>query len=82
MDIGKHASWAMILLSGLAAGCATPLTKAAAHGDVDQIKALLDAGADINRRDTNAIQTPLQHALWNHQPNAAKLLVERGARLS
>jgi N-acyl-D-amino-acid deacylase len=61
----------------------TPLLAAAAAGPVDVIKALLDAGADVNARDGRGM-TPLMLAVaTNHQnPAAIRMLLARGADAS
>src|SRR6266567_2629961 len=55
---------------------ATPLMHAAAFGNLETLKALLDAGADVNARndfDATAL-------LWAaRDPGKARLLIERGA---
>ena len=55
---------------------ATPLMHAAAFGNLDTLKLLLDAGADVNARndfDATAL-------LWAaRDPDKARLLIERGA---
>jgi hypothetical protein len=69
----------------LHAGCATPLTKASASGDIQRVKSLLDNGADINEEGTDysgghmPTRAPLMWALENKHFDIAKLLVERGA---
>lgn len=59
----------------------TPLHWAASSDDVEAVAALLDAGADIDA-DGGVIagSTPLADATAFGQWNAARLLVERGAR--
>lgn len=49
----------------------TPLHQAAAQGLLESVKALLDAGADLNRKDSNG-HTPLEMAkMWCH-PQVAR----------
>jgi ankyrin repeat protein len=69
-------------------GGVTALMSAARHGAVDAMAALLDAGADPNRFDArDGVSpvaganrwTPLLHAIHKQQPEAARLLLERGA---
>lgn len=57
----------------------TPLMSAARRGEVGIMRALIDAGADVNRHDTRNHWTPLLHALHKEQGGAAALLLERGA---
>lgn len=47
----------------------TPLHRAAAFGDAEAIKLLLDAGANIDAKDTNG-DTPLSWASWHCRPDA------------
>jgi ankyrin repeat protein len=56
----------------------TPLLYAARRGCVDCVRALLDAGADINLTDPDRV-TPLLLATLNLNFDTAALLVERGA---
>jgi cytochrome c len=67
-------SFVVLLPIGAVAG---PLHDAAKAGDVAQIKALLDQGADINENPGTA--TPLYFAINTQHADAAKLLIERGA---
>jgi ankyrin repeat protein len=50
----------------------------AGWGRTEGVKALLDAGADINAKDTNG-DTPLITAVFHGFAETAKLLLERGA---
>ncbi|HEX5420319.1 MAG TPA: ankyrin repeat domain-containing protein [Gammaproteobacteria bacterium] len=61
-------------------GNMTPLLYAARDGHTKTAKVLLDAGADINAAEANAI-TPLLMAISNDRMELAKLLIARGARL-
>ena len=58
----------------------TPWHEAVRSGDVDQVRALLDTGANINALDERG-QTALMNAVWWGNSDIAKLLVERGAKL-
>jgi ankyrin repeat protein len=51
---------------------------AARRGNVEVIAALLDAGADIEARDS-AGETPLRRAVNCNQVKAAELLLQKGA---
>jgi ankyrin repeat protein len=64
---------------GTADHALTPLMWAARHGAVDAMAALLDAGADVDARDSQNEWTPLQHAIHTGHAAAALLLLERGA---
>src|SRR5262245_48854232 len=60
----------------------TALIWASRSGSVDAIGVLLDAGADVNLPGStgdNWDATPLQHAILERQPAAARLLLDRGA---
>jgi len=58
----------------------TPLHLAAFFGQADLGSALLDRGADVNARSTNAMKnTPLHAAAAGGRTELVKLLLERGA---
>jgi len=57
----------------------TPLMSAGRKGDLAAMTSSLDAGADIDERDTNNRFTALLHAIHSQQPAAARLLLARGA---
>src|SRR5438067_1224273 len=59
-------------------GGLTPLLYAARSGCTDCVKALLDAGADVNHPNPDGV-TPLMVAIDNFAFDTAKLLFERGA---
>lgn len=69
-----HAFLPLALL--LSAGCASPLMKAAARGDNEQIKALLDRGVDPNANKGAA----LFYAAQANKLETVKLLLSRGAK--
>ncbi len=54
------------------------LLNAAAKGDTQRVKDLLDQGVNVNVKDQQGA-TPLAHAAWFGHIDAAKLLIERGA---
>jgi ankyrin repeat protein len=60
-------------------GGRTPLMWAAYRGDVTIMKLLFDAGADVNAEA--ALGTPLSQAAWSDRTAAARLLIERGAKV-
>ena len=61
----------------------TPLHCAAWHGDVETVRFLLDAGADINDQNQSSHwgTTPLHAAAHGDQRAVAELLIARGADL-
>jgi len=61
-----------------AAGMA-PLHWAARAGQVETIRALLEAGAPVDQRDNRNGWTPLAHAIHKHRNEAARALLEAGA---
>jgi len=62
-------------------GGMTPLLYAARDGHLDSVKILVDAKADVNLAEANAI-TPLVIAINNNQVPVAKYLIEHGADLN
>ncbi|MBI4621583.1 MAG: caspase family protein [Desulfobacterales bacterium] len=69
-------------LAGSMAGCATPLTNAVSRGDVQQVKTLLDSGAQIDEQGGDPSRTPLAWAITYRHFDIVKLLIERGADLN
>jgi ankyrin repeat protein len=59
----------------------TPLMVAAASGDVDTVKVLVDHGADVNAEDGVRSQTPLMYAAAANRTAVIALLAGRGAKL-
>lgn len=57
----------------------TPLMWAARTDSIRAISVLIDAGADLNARDTFNHWTPLMHAVHKRSVHAVRLLLERGA---
>ena len=57
------------------------LSEAAAKGDLAQMKALLDAGANVNENGSDA-QTPLSFAVRRGQTAAVQFLLDHGANPS
>jgi ankyrin repeat protein len=56
-----------------------PLMLAAAHGNSETVKVLLDAGADVNAEDLTG-WTALHAGAYKGDPSTVSLLLERGAR--
>jgi len=54
------------------------LLDAAAKGDTERVKNLLDKGVNVNVKDQQG-SNPLAHAAWFGHTDTAKLLIERGA---
>ena len=69
-------------------GKVTPLHKAVRSGRIQEVQTLLDHGAQVNaaiaRRTIrwHRLETPLETAIRQHQPEIAKLLVERGSNVN
>jgi ankyrin repeat protein len=63
-------------------GGLTALHHAARQGNIEAVKALLDAGADINDATVVDHTTPLLLATINGQFDVAKVLIERGANVN
>src|SRR4030095_122464 len=60
----------------------TALIWASRSGSIEAIKLLLDSGADVTLPGSTGDDwdaTPLQHAILQRQPAAARLLLDRGA---
>ncbi len=78
MHKGSKNILALILVTLLTlAGCAGPLVTAAQKGNDQEVKALLDSGANASIKEDG--QTPLITAIWYRHSSTAKLLIERGA---
>jgi ankyrin repeat protein len=60
----------------------TPLMVAAASGDVESVRTLLDHGAEINGRDGVRWQTPVMYAAANNRAAVIELLASKGADLT
>ena len=67
-------------LAEAANGGLTALHRAAAEGQTEIVEQLLDAGAEIERRD-DAGQTPLHHAVRSERAQTVALLLARGAEV-
>ncbi|MHC4407098.1 MAG: ankyrin repeat domain-containing protein [Planctomycetota bacterium] len=73
----RCASVAIACLLAVSTVGADPLHEAAASGDLDRIRQLVDHGADIDARYGGG--TPLHRAILERQEAAAALLIETGA---
>ena len=65
-------------------GCTPDLHKAVKDGDADRVRELLDAGADVNVRESSKDRlqyTPLHWAAYLGDREIAELLISRGAEL-
>lgn len=60
-------------------GGMTPLLFAARQGHVDTVKALLDAGVNVNQVKDGDLTSPLLMAMINGHYDLAKVLLEKGA---
>lgn len=58
----------------------TPLSVAATRGDVEEVRALLEGGADPNGRGEHGV-TPLHDAVGQEHVEVARLLIRKGARI-
>jgi ankyrin repeat protein len=70
------------LVPALAIAAIPPLHKAAGEGRIDDIKALLAAGASVDERDPSTGATPLTVAAAFGQTDVVKLLLFRGANVN
>jgi len=52
---------------------------AAAEGNTNKVKDLLDKGVNVDTRDPEGNATPLCHAAWFGHADTAQLLINRGA---
>ncbi|MEI7431953.1 MAG: ankyrin repeat domain-containing protein [Betaproteobacteria bacterium] len=59
----------------------SPLAKAAIEGDLDEIKALLERGADINAKDPLG-RTPLHMAAFYGRTKTSEFLIAKGAEIN
>jgi ankyrin repeat protein len=60
----------------------TPLHHGASNGDTISMKALLDAGANINVREENFCSPPLNLAIFKNKINSVEFLLKNGADVS
>src|SRR5580658_443835 len=82
-QIEKLVSSNRSLASGLSSDGWTPLHLAAFFGKEDAARALLNKGAQVDARSTNAMQnTPLHAAAAGKHAPVVKLLIDRGANVN
>lgn len=62
--------------------CVLKLSSAIEDGRYDEVKRLVESGADINSVITKHGDTPLMHAVQNGHFDIAEYLVKRGADVS
>ena len=67
-----------LFLAGSAVAFAGPLHEATRDGDLEQVRALIDAGADLDAQGDNG-ETPLNTAILEGHVLVASLLIDRGA---
>ena len=58
-----------------------PLMVAAASGEVEAVRVLIEGGADVNAKDGVRLQTPLMYAAAANRPAVIALLASKGADL-
>jgi ankyrin repeat protein len=76
-----RASITVLLLSiGSAVTLAGPLHDVVRAGDVEQVRALVEAGANLDEKDANG-ETPLNLAIVGDNATLALLLIDRGAEI-
>jgi cytohesin len=68
-------------LQGIPGAPSPRIHPAALDGDLDRVKALLDAGTDVNAKD-NGGQTPLHWAACGGHKTVVELLLARGANVN
>ena len=76
----RGAAALLLAAAGALAACKSPMTKAAAQGDVAQIQALAALGVDPSKED-GALRSPLYWATYENHPAAAAALLKAGASL-
>ncbi len=81
MTLGRTAKIAILLIGCAAGSFATPetsLVDAAESGQADTVRALIEAGADVNATQVDGT-TALHWAVYNDDEETARLLVKAGA---
>ncbi len=78
--MSKLALLAAVLIGAVfcAAGCTTSSSRAAMHGDLDALRNLISAGADLDVADGNG-ETPLMKTALLGKTEAARMLLDAGA---
>ncbi|MFC1547248.1 ankyrin repeat domain-containing protein [Candidatus Neomarinimicrobiota bacterium] len=75
-------SFILICLICVSSGWADEIHDAAASGDLEQVKILLQNNIDLlNQRDVKT-RTPLQYAILNHHTDVARYLIEQNADIN
>ena len=73
-----------ILITTIAAvvfvGCGTSIYEAAEEGQIEEVKKLLPAGADVNTK-TKFMETPLHFAAENGHNEVPELFIDKGAEV-
>ncbi len=72
----------MIFLFGCAHFQPASLLKSSSTGNLTEIKAYIQSGANINEQDPRYGRTPLMNAIANHKIEAAKYLIQAGANVN
>jgi len=77
----RYAAYAfpLLLAACLTGGTDSPLAVATRSGDVAEVRALLEAGADPNAPSGGSGWTPLMHAIHKNQLGTAAALLDGGA---
>jgi uncharacterized protein len=60
----------------------TPLMVAAASGEIDAVRILIENGSDVNAKDGVRAQTPLMYAAASNRAAVVELLASKGADLT
>ena len=82
--LGRWEDVRILLRSATKRDRQTALVQAALHGNVDGLKAMIQADVEVSKAspDLYAHATPLHHAVWSGSLDAVKLLVDAGADLA
>jgi ankyrin repeat protein len=58
---------------------APAIAHAAYQRDIEMVALLIENGADVNRPQSNSLETALHNAVWRSSPEIVKLLLDNGA---